>query len=144
MEHALGNIFIRPMELDAVGSTIDGHTHNFDHVTYVVRGAVKFEKLDADGNVLQTIVKRASDGYNYVLIKAEAKHRITSLEANSLAHCVYAHRYPQNLEEVLANRPAQGQVLDAYNAKLAELRALSNQLFGDVVQVYDGWTSGYV
>lgn len=95
MEHISGNILIRPMPFERAGSVVEGHTHNFDHTTYVVRGAVSVERLAADGSVDKVITKRASDGYNYVLIKAGVKHRLTALEDNTLAHCIYAHRNPQ-------------------------------------------------
>lgn len=95
MEFASGNIFIREMLLQKQGDVVEGHTHNFDHTTYVVRGSVLIEALDADGKVTQSAVKRASEGHNWVLIKATVCHRITALEDHSLAHCIYAHRDPQ-------------------------------------------------
>jgi quercetin dioxygenase-like cupin family protein len=95
MELISGNIFIRPMTFEAAGSVVHGHTHNFDHTTYVVRGAVRIEQLDAEGQVIRSIDKHASDGHNWVLIKASVIHRLTALEPNSHAHCIYAHRTPQ-------------------------------------------------
>ena len=95
MEFISGNIFIRPMTFDRVGAVVDGHEHNFDHTTYVVRGAVRIEALADDDTVLRAIEKRASDGYNWALIRAGVKHRITALTDDALAHCIYAHRDPQ-------------------------------------------------
>jgi hypothetical protein len=95
MELVSGNIFIRPMTFDKAGAVVEGHTHNFDHTTYVVRGSVRIEKLDAAGNVVQSIDKSASDGHNWVLIKAEVCHRLTALTDDAHAHCIYAHRNPQ-------------------------------------------------
>jgi quercetin dioxygenase-like cupin family protein len=96
MELVSGNILIRPMEFESAGKTVDGHAHNFDHTTYVVRGALRIEQLDADtGEVVRTADKKASDGQNWVLIRAGAVHRITALEDNSLGHCIYSHRNPQ-------------------------------------------------
>ena len=95
MEFISGNIFIRQMPFEKAGDEVRGHTHNFDHTTYVVRGTLKIESLNEDGSVKKTAIKRASDGHNWVLIKAEVKHRITALEDNSLGHCIYAHRNPQ-------------------------------------------------
>lgn len=110
MEHVSGNIFVREMGFKEAGDVVEGHTHNFDHTTYVVRGSVKIESLNEDGTVKKTAIKKAVDGHNWVLIKAEVKHRITALEDNSMAHCIYAHRTPQ----------------------------------GEVSQVYEGWTEGYL
>lgn len=95
MEFISGNVFIREMRFEKAGDIVQGHKHNFDHTTYVVRGALLIESLNDDGTVKQSITKRASDGYNWVLIKADVCHRITALEDHSLGHCVYAHRSPQ-------------------------------------------------
>lgn len=95
MEYVSGNIFIREMEFPKAGDVVDGHTHNFDHTTYVIRGALLIEALDADGQVLRATTKRASDGHNWVLIKADVCHRLTALEGNSMGHCIYSHRNGQ-------------------------------------------------
>ena len=125
MEFVSGNVYIREMAFVKAGDTHVGHFHNFDHTTYVVRGAIKIEQLqvvvpavlDADGiettpakfEVVRTMEKKASQGHNWVLILAKAYHRITALEDDTMAHCIYAHRNPQ----------------------------------GEVVQEYDGWHDGY-
>lgn len=136
MEYVSGNIFIRQMTFGALGTVVDGHSHNFDHTTYVIRGSVLVERLAADGTVEASVVKTARQGYNWVLIKAGHKHRLTSLEEDTEAHCIYSHRLPQGLVDWGGN--------DAeYDAKLAELQTLANQRFGQIVQEFDGWTPGY-
>ncbi len=95
MEFVSGNIFIRQMHFSEARPVVEGHEHNFDHTTYIVRGAVRIEKLDDAGNVVASVVKRAEDGHNWVLIKAGVKHRLTALEFPALGHCIYAHRNPQ-------------------------------------------------
>lgn len=95
MELVSGNIFIREMRFENAGDVVHGHTHNFDHTTYIARGAVRIEQLGADDSVLNTVEKRTTDGHNWVLIKAEVRHRITALEDGSIGHCIYAHRTPQ-------------------------------------------------
>lgn len=100
MEYVSGNIFVREMRLGNIGTIVDGHSHNFDHTTYVVKGSVLVEKLDDDNNTLVSIVKRASDGFNWILIKAGTKHRITALEPDCIAHCIYSHRSPQGEVQV--------------------------------------------
>jgi quercetin dioxygenase-like cupin family protein len=103
MEYVQGNIFIREMRFEKAGDVVEGHAHNFDHTTYVARGALKIERLDADGSVENTVVKRASDGHNWVLVRADVCHRLTALEDASMGHCIYAHR------------DAQGEVVQAYD-----------------------------
>lgn len=95
MEYVSGNIFIREMDFEQFGGVVEGHTHNFDHTTYIVRGSVRIESLNEDGSVKQSVIKRAVDGHNWVLIKANVCHRLTQLEPNSMGHCIYAHRNPQ-------------------------------------------------
>lgn len=90
-EFDLGNIRIRPLVFEKAGDVIRGHTHNFDHVTYICHGAVQIDILEPDGTVGQSYIKRASDGHNYQLIQAEKIHRLTALEDNSLGHCIYSH-----------------------------------------------------
>lgn len=126
MEYVSGNIFIREMEFPQRGDVVHGHTHNFDHTTYVVRGALQIESLrevkpavlDDSGQLVElaqyetirTVVKRASDGHNWVLIRAGVCHRLTALEDRSMGHCIYSHRNGQS----------------------------------EIVQEYDGWTHGYL
>lgn len=91
-----GNLGIRQMDFAKAGDFREGHDHNFDHTSYVPRGAARFELLDGkDGKVIRMVVKRASDGYNWVTIEAGKWHRITAEEDNSLVQCIYAHRTPQ-------------------------------------------------
>lgn len=93
-EYVSGNIFIRQMHFPADRPVVDGHEHNFDHTTYIVRGSVLIEQLDEAGNVVRSITKSARDGFNWALIKAGVRHRLTALEPNSLGHCIYSHRNP--------------------------------------------------
>lgn len=99
-EWVSGNIFIRPMRLPRAGDVVNGHAHNFDHTTYVTRGAARIERLRADGSVEDAVEKRAGDTFNWVLIRAGVIHRITALEDETMAHCIYSHRTPQG--EVVA------------------------------------------
>lgn len=92
MEFISGNIFIRPNELPEVGNRIDGHRHNFDHTTIVIRGAVDVVVRGDEGVVLGEGHFAAGEHF---LVKAGLEHEITATEPNTLFHCVYAHRTPQ-------------------------------------------------
>ncbi len=94
MELVSGNVFIREMRFQKAGDVVEGHKHNFAHTTYVARGALRIERLEGD-EVVQSVEKRATDGRNWVLIKAGVCHRITALDDQSIGHCIYAHRNPQ-------------------------------------------------
>lgn len=144
MEYVSGNIYIREMALAKAGDIINGHTHNFDHTTYVVRGSVLVESLNADGTVKQSAIKRAQDGHNWVLIKAGVKHRITALEDSCMAHCVYSHRTPMGLTADHGGITDVTPEIDAeYETLLARLMVLCEQKFGNIVQHYDGWGEAY-
>lgn len=99
-EWVSGNILLRPMRFPRAGDSVKGHAHNFDHTTYIVRGAVQIDRLDETGQVADSVIKRAGDTFCWVLIKAGVIHRLTALEDESLGHCIYAHRNPQG--EVVA------------------------------------------
>lgn len=94
MEFVLGNIFVRPNFLHKAGDKVDGHTHNFDHVTYVVRGRLKIERTKPNGDK-RIIEISATDNYPFGLIVAEDSHELTALVDDTVFHCVYAHRDPQ-------------------------------------------------
>jgi quercetin dioxygenase-like cupin family protein len=93
-ELVLGNIFIRPNILALKGDKVDGHTHNFDHTTYVVRGSFRITRVRPDGDV-KTIEVKSTQDYPFVMIRAQDKHELVALEDNSVFHCIYAHRTPQ-------------------------------------------------
>lgn len=102
MDLISGNIFIRRGELLA-GQFVETHAHNFDHTTYIPKGEVNIEKLavtetNEDGTpskfeVVDTVNKKATDGYNWVLIKAGVYHRIHAV-TDTTYHCIYSHRDP--------------------------------------------------
>ncbi len=94
MELVLGNVFIRPMIFEKAGSVVEGHAHNFDHVTYCAKGSFRIE---ADG---RSVVKKSTERHNFVLIRAGVVHRLTALEDDTIGHCIYAHRTAQGTEVV--------------------------------------------
>lgn len=92
MEWVSGNIFIRPMRGEKAGDLMaDGHEHNFDHTTIVFKGSVHVEAKTPDGRV----IVRDFTAPAHFLVKADVRHKITALEDNTEAWCVYSHRTPQ-------------------------------------------------
>jgi hypothetical protein len=136
MEYVSGNILLREMIFENAGDSIIGHEHTFDHTTYIPHGALRVELLDAEGDAVKSVVKRASERHNWVLIKAGVRHRITAVEDGSIGHCVYAHRVPQALVDHKGKDPE-------YDALLDKLMAMADERFGQIVQVYDGWEKAY-
>lgn len=97
-EWVSGNVFIRPMILAKAGDVVQGHAHNFDHTTIVFSGSVRIEAKTPDGREIDRVFKSPRPdwaGGSHALIKAEVAHKITALEDNTIAWCVYAHRDPQ-------------------------------------------------
>lgn len=114
MERALGNVFIRdpdgPLQ---TGFVMEGHTHNFDHVTYFPMGTWEVWRLrllvDKDGIPqkndkgedqwieMDRVIKRPG---GYLLIEAGCRHGFKLLEGPGLYHCIFAHRDPQSHEVV--------------------------------------------
>ena len=90
MEISLGNIFIRPNWLMHKGDKVNGHVHNFDHMTQCISGAIEIRR--GDNGKITTLYPGPQ---NYELIEAGVSHEITALEDNTHFQCIYAHRTPQ-------------------------------------------------
>jgi len=80
----VGNLFVSPHRMDNVGDTIGGHTHYFDHVSFLVTGSVE---VFVEGHDPKTLV-----GPTFVVIRKHIRHRIVALEPNTLWYCVFAIR----------------------------------------------------
>jgi len=53
VEQAIGNIYVRPFQLEKSGDVIQGHTHNFDHTTMILKGGVHCKASLPDGRVIE-------------------------------------------------------------------------------------------
>ena len=87
--HGGGNIYIRPHNMRD-GEMLQGHTHNFDHVTIVFTGKVRVNAVVSGKTVTAEFTAPA-----HFLVKAEVEHEITALQDGTCVWCVYAHRTPQ-------------------------------------------------
>lgn len=101
VEQALGNIYVRPFILAAAGDGLPGHTHNFDHTTFILKGGVQCKATLPDGTVIERDfwslghLKNSAATPGYCLIRADVVHEFTALEDDSRIVCIYAHRNPQ-------------------------------------------------
>ncbi len=93
-EWVSGNIFIRPNQHMMKGDVIPGHTHNFDHTSFVTEGSVHVKGTLPDGRVIEGDFGRDYKARHF-LVKADVKHEITALEDNTNFYCIYSHRHPQ-------------------------------------------------
>jgi hypothetical protein len=147
MELISGNIFIRAgaMKKDQL---ILGHKHNFDHTTYVKKGAIEISLLtqtDVDvaglpltANVEFSRVIRASDEINWCLILKGRSHVLKALEDDTEYHCIYAHQAPQAI--TLEN---QGQFADAPLSKRDPEGNLWVRVNEKIVQTTSEWAESY-
>lgn len=90
-----GNIFFRAMRFDGVGSKVDGHAHNYDHVTYLSRGRLNVLAWPVDpatGKRVGDPIERQYAAPAAILIKKGMAHELTSLDADTRADCIYAIR----------------------------------------------------
>ena len=91
VERALGNIYVRPNTLLHAGDVTQGHTHNFDHVTVIFRGAVHVKATLPSGQIIEQDFAAG----DYFLIRADVTHEFTALMDDTLYICAYSHRTPQ-------------------------------------------------
>lgn len=97
-EHGpFGNIYVRPMDFPDVGSVVRGHTHNYDHLTIVMRGALLCRAYASDpndssyGHVGPT--KEVSvEAPALIRVRKTMWHEFVALKPRSFAMCVFALR----------------------------------------------------
>lgn len=80
----VGNLFVSPQPMEKKGDEIGGHTHLFDHVSFLVRGSVE---VFVDGFDPKVLVAPT-----FVIIRKQTRHRIVALEDNTEWFCIFAIR----------------------------------------------------
>lgn len=80
---ASGNLWIRQMNFKDIGDANEGHIHNYDHLTLLAYGSVKFH---VDDKVTEFKAPQM------IYVKAGKRHFIEALEPNTIAYCVHALR----------------------------------------------------
>jgi hypothetical protein len=80
-ELVLGNLFVRPNLVENPGDFIQGHTHNYDHVSFF-HTPWRVEATLPDG---REIVRDFPAG-SFALIKADVSHKLTALPHEVEAH----------------------------------------------------------
>lgn len=80
-----GNIWVRAHRFAQVGEVMPGHTHRFDHVSFLTRGRVRVE-----------VGEHATDytAPAWIVVRKEHVHRLICLEAPADWWCVFAVREP--------------------------------------------------
>lgn len=86
-----GNIYLRRMIFDKAGCTERGHSHSYDHLTFIERGKVGIEVAGR-----QAIYEAPCA----IKIVAGEIHTIVAMEDGTVAYCLHALRDADN-EEIL-------------------------------------------
>ncbi len=86
----LGPVAHRQFELAQACHENQGHTHNYDHVTFVQAGSLKvFWRKPGEAAEKESRVFKTGD---FFLVKADTEHRIKAVEAGTRYACVFTHR----------------------------------------------------
>jgi hypothetical protein len=153
MEHAFGNIYVRRMEDRAgfqPGHVIEGHAHNFDHLTIIFSGRWRARKwlpavnsdgesVTVDGEPVWLLVQDIErDGPWHLLIEAKAKHEFTFL----------GNPVPSWMESYLENMPTEqaDKFREEYNKSTGKGWCVYSHRTpqGDISQSATGWHAAYV
>ena len=88
----ISNLWIKLMTFENAGDVNQGHEHEFDHPTLLVKGSVE---VDVDG------VKSTFTAPQIIYIQRKTIHTITALEDNTVASCIVAVRDSERFEDII-------------------------------------------
>lgn len=92
--NTFGGIWFKQMIFREKGDFKTPHVHNFDHVTFIMSGAVKVYKIDVGEDSEFDISKKVEIGTFkapcHIEVPKEVVHYVESLEDNTMAYCVEA------------------------------------------------------
>jgi quercetin dioxygenase-like cupin family protein len=105
-----GNIFVRRMYFPVAGTVERGHSHTYDHVTFLERGKLGIKVAGRESIHV---------GPKMLKIVAGEVHLLVALEDNTTAYCIHALRDRDN-EEVLdfGSIPFESEIMLATHAPL--------------------------
>lgn len=84
-EITVGPLFIREVDLCCKGSSIPGHTHDFDHVTFFMEGTTRVIGYKGDEQVFDREITAPA----YFLIEKDIRHELHAVSNGALAWCVF-------------------------------------------------------
>jgi hypothetical protein len=103
-----GNVWVRSHTYRKAGDVNgDGHYHKFNHVSLLVKGAVRVE---VDGCEPKRFIAPT-----FITIDKDKKHRVTALEDDTIWYCVFALR------------DVDGEVTDIYSGDNSPYNAISDE-----------------
>ena len=87
----VGSVFVRQMHFKNAGDVMQGHSHPYDHLTLLVRGA-----LAVESNGRRTEFKAGP--IHIIVVPKNVVHRLIALEPDTVACCVHAIRDKETKE----------------------------------------------
>lgn len=103
-----GNIWVRSHTYRKAGDRNgEGHYHRFNHVSLLVKGAVRVE---VEGSEPKRYMAPT-----FIIIDKDKKHRVTALEDDTIWYCVYALR------------DINGEVTEIYSGDNTPYNAISDE-----------------
>jgi glyoxylate utilization-related uncharacterized protein len=88
----VANLWCKQMHFSRAGTVKAGHQHLYDHLTLLARGSVAVE---VQGQITEF---RAP---SMIYIQAGQEHKLTALEANTVAYCIHALRDVDGTGDIL-------------------------------------------
>lgn len=92
------NVYIRRMTFKYAGIIELGHTHKFDHASYVSDGSVSVQMYDNDKK--EMLPPKVFKAPSTIFIAKGVVHQIKSLEDNTVVSCIHALR--DNNENIIS------------------------------------------
>lgn len=87
-----GPVGYRQFVLEKTCNINEGHKHNYDHNTIVIRGSLRVTyKDEIDGKVIESESRDFYQG-EHVHIAKGRYHSIKALEDNTIYQCIFSHR----------------------------------------------------
>lgn len=93
-EFPCGNLFVRTNPLANTGDKVDGHKHNFDHMTIVFKGTINVKAVLPSGEK----INQDYTAPDFFLVKRDVEHEITALAPDTEFWCVFARDAKDNAE----------------------------------------------
>lgn len=91
-EAIVGNVFVRKFDLEKKCNSHQGHSHNYDHTTFVHRGKIQISYCRMEGDKQVEFKSKEFGEGEFVDIRADVYHTIKALEDDTVYYCIFSHR----------------------------------------------------
>lgn len=102
-----GPVGVRRFTADATCRAFEGHEHNYDHATVIVKGRVSISRrVVVHGETIDAGTTEHGVG-DVVAIPAKMRHTIAALDDDTQYLCIFSHRdFDGLVTEVYTGNPA--------------------------------------